>query len=85
MVIALEYATPESIQRRISEMKTHPTRRQNARGWQDGALWRKVPSYGGWYAMPKEYLDGGLISGGLRKLSRFQTSQRAFTWHMKRG
>jgi len=64
LVIALEYANPEfDPHAAFQQWKTHP---HLAKILQGGKLVRygaKSLPYGGWYAMPRNYLDGGLIIG----------------------
>jgi electron-transferring-flavoprotein dehydrogenase len=64
LVLALEYANPEfDPHAAFQKWKTHP---HVATVLQGGKLVRygaKSLPYGGWYAMPKNYLDGGLIIG----------------------
>jgi electron-transferring-flavoprotein dehydrogenase len=64
LVLALEYADPEfDPHAAFQKWKTHP---HVAKILQGGKLVRygaKSLPYGGWYAMPKNYLDGGLIVG----------------------
>jgi electron-transferring-flavoprotein dehydrogenase len=73
MVVALEYHNPlfdphEAFQK----FKTHPFVR---RILQDGKLVRygaKTVPYGGWYSMPRAYVDGGLIIGDSASLLNSQ-------------
>ncbi len=64
LVLALEYADPEfDPHAAFQKWKTHP---HVAKILQGGKLVRygaKSLPYGGWYAMPKNYLDGGVIIG----------------------
>ena len=72
-VVALEYANPqfdphESFQR----FKTHPFVRRILEG---GTLVRygaKTLPYGGWYSMPRSYVDGALIIGDSASLLNAQ-------------
>ena len=64
MVIALEYHNPlfdphEAFQK----YKTHPHIRRIIEGGKLIRYGAKTVPYGGWYAMPRPYLDGGLIIG----------------------
>jgi len=64
MVIALEYHDPlfdphEAFQK----YKTHPHIRRIIEGGKLIRYGAKTVPYGGWYSMPRPYLDGGLIIG----------------------
>jgi electron-transferring-flavoprotein dehydrogenase len=64
MVIALEYHNPlfdphEAFQK----YKTHPHIRRIIEGGKLIRYGAKTVPYGGWYSMPRPYLDGGLIIG----------------------
>lgn len=73
MVVALEYHNPlfdphEAFQK----FKTHPHVRKIL---EDGKLVRygaKTVPYGGWYSMPRSYVDGGLIIGDSASLLNSQ-------------
>jgi electron-transferring-flavoprotein dehydrogenase len=64
LVVSLEYADPRfDPHAAFQTWKTHPFVRDLLEG---GALVRygaKSLPYGGWYAMPRNYVDGGLIVG----------------------
>src|SRR5260370_6507696 len=64
LVLALEYAAPRIDPHAAFQIwKTHPFLKKLL---DDGKLVRygaKSLPYGGWYAMPRNYLDGGLIIG----------------------
>jgi electron-transferring-flavoprotein dehydrogenase len=64
MVVALEYHNPlfdphETFQK----YKTHPHIRRIIEGGKLIRYGAKTVPYGGWYSMPRPYLDGGLIIG----------------------
>ncbi len=64
MVVALEYHNPlfdphEAFQK----YKTHPHIRRIIEGGKLIRYGAKTVPYGGWYSMPRPYLDGGLIIG----------------------
>jgi electron-transferring-flavoprotein dehydrogenase len=63
-VVALEYANPEfDPHEAFQKFKTHPFVRRILEG---GTLVRygaKTLPYGGWYSMPRTYVDGALIIG----------------------
>ncbi len=64
MVVALEYKNPlfdphEAFQK----FKTHPTVKKILEGGKLVRYGAKTVPYGGWYSMPRNYVDGGLIVG----------------------
>src|SRR5271155_4955569 len=64
MVIGLEYPDPlfdphEAFQK----FKTHPFVRRVLEGGKLVRYGAKTVPYGGWYSMPRNYFDGGLIAG----------------------
>jgi electron-transferring-flavoprotein dehydrogenase len=64
MVVALEYKNPlfdphEAFQK----FKTHPTVKKILEGGKLVRYGAKTVPYGGWYSMPRTYVDGGLIIG----------------------
>jgi electron-transferring-flavoprotein dehydrogenase len=64
MVVALEYKNPlfdphEAFQK----YKTHPTVKKILEGGKLVRYGAKTVPYGGWYSMPRNYVDGGLIIG----------------------
>ncbi len=64
MVVGLEYANPlfdphEAFQK----FKTHPFVRRILEGGKLVRYGAKTVPYGGWYSMPRTYVDGGLIIG----------------------
>ena len=73
MVIALEYHNPlfdphEAFQK----YKTHPHIRRMIEGGKLIRYGAKTVPYGGWYSMPRPYLDGGLIIGDAGSLLNSQ-------------
>ncbi|MGB2640730.1 MAG: NAD(P)/FAD-dependent oxidoreductase, partial [Candidatus Acidiferrum sp.] len=80
LVIALEYADPQFDPHAAFQIwKTHPFLKKILEG---GSLVRygaKSLPYGGWYAMPRNYLDGALIIGDS---GSFLDSQRLKGIHM---
>jgi electron-transferring-flavoprotein dehydrogenase len=64
LVIALEYADSEfDPHAAFQKWKTHPHLREILAGGKMVRYGAKSLPYGGWYAMPRNYLDGGLIIG----------------------
>jgi electron-transferring-flavoprotein dehydrogenase len=64
MVVGLEYANPlfdphEAFQK----YKTHPFVKRILEGGKLVRYGAKTVPYGGWYSMPRTYVDGGLIAG----------------------
>jgi electron-transferring-flavoprotein dehydrogenase len=73
MVVALEYHNPlfdphEAFQK----YKTHPFVRKILEGGKLGRYGAKTVPYGGWYSMPRSYVDGGLIIGDSASLLNSQ-------------
>ena len=73
MVVALEYANPlfdphEAFQK----FKTHPFVRRILEGGKLVRYGAKAVPYGGWYSMPRSYVDGGLIVGDSASLLNSQ-------------
>ena len=73
MVVGLEYHNPlfdphEAFQR----FKTHPFVRKILEGGKLVRYGAKTVPYGGWYAMPRSYMDGGLIIGDSASLLNSQ-------------
>jgi electron-transferring-flavoprotein dehydrogenase len=73
MVIALEYHNPlfdphEAFQK----YKTHPHIRRIIEGGKLIRYGAKTVPYGGWYSMPRPYVDGGLIIGDSASLLNSQ-------------
>src|ERR1700737_3671800 len=64
LVIALEYEDPRFDPHAAFQIwKTHPYVRNILEGGKLLRYGAKSLPYGGWYAMPRNYLDGGLIIG----------------------
>jgi electron-transferring-flavoprotein dehydrogenase len=64
LVIALEYADPQfDPHAAFQTWKTHPFMRNLLDGGKLVRYGAKSLPYGGWYAMPRNYVDGGLILG----------------------
>jgi electron-transferring-flavoprotein dehydrogenase len=64
LVIALEYADSEfDPHAAFQKWKTHPHVAKILEGGKMVRYGAKSLPYGGWYAMPRNYLDGGLIIG----------------------
>jgi len=80
MVVSLEYHNPlfdphEAFQK----YKTHPFVKQILEGGKLVRYGAKTVPYGGWYSMPRTYVDGGLIIGDS---ASFLNSQRLKGIHM---
>ncbi len=73
LVVALEYPDPQfDPHEAFQKFKTHPFVRRLLEG---GTLVRygaKTLPYGGWYSMPRPYVDGGLIIGDSASLLNAQ-------------
>ena len=64
MVVALEYKNPLfDPHQAFQKYKTHPTVKKILQGGQLVRYGAKTVPYGGWYSMPRNYVDGGLIIG----------------------
>ena len=64
LVIALEYADPQfDPHAAFQTWKTHPHLRNLLEGGKLVRYGAKSLPYGGWYAMPRNFVDGGLILG----------------------
>jgi electron-transferring-flavoprotein dehydrogenase len=64
LVVALEYADPRfDPHAAFQTWKTHPFLRDLLGGGKLVLYGAKSLPYGGWYAMPRNYVDGGLIIG----------------------
>jgi len=64
LVIALEYADPRfDPHAAFQTWKTHPFLRKLLDGGKLVRYGAKSLPYGGWYAMPRNYVDGGIIVG----------------------
>ena len=73
MVIGLDYANPlfdphEAFQK----YKTHPFIKRVLEGGKLVRYGAKTVPYGGWYSMPRTYVDGGLIAGDSASLLNSQ-------------
>src|SRR5271170_4588156 len=80
LVIALEYADSElDPHAMFQKWKTHPHLKKILEGGKMVRYGAKSLPYGGWYAMPKNFLDGGLIIGDS---GSFLDSQRLKGIHM---
>jgi electron-transferring-flavoprotein dehydrogenase len=73
MVVALEYANPLfDPHQAFQNFKTHPFVRRVLDGGQLVRYGAKTVPYGGWYSMPRNYVDGGLIIGDSASLLNSQ-------------
>jgi electron-transferring-flavoprotein dehydrogenase len=64
LVLALEYADPQfDPHEAFQKWKTHPFLKNLLDGGKLVRYGAKSLPYGGWYAMPRNYVDGGLIIG----------------------
>ena len=64
LVIALEYADPQfDPHAAFQTWKTHPVLKTMLDGGKIVRYGAKTLPYGGWYAMPRNHVDGGLIVG----------------------
>src|SRR5499425_119192 len=64
LVIALEYADPQfDPHAAFQTLKTHPFLKKLLDGGKLVRYGAKSLPYGGWYAVPRTYVDGGLIIG----------------------
>ena len=80
MVLALEYANPQfDPHAAFQTWKTHPHIRKLLDGGKLVRYGAKSLPYGGWYAMPKTYVDGALIIGDA---GSFLDSQRLKGIHL---
>jgi len=80
LVIALEYADPQfDPHAAFQSWKTHPFLRNLLDGGKLVRYGAKSLPYGGWYAMPCNYVDGGLIVGDA---GSFLDSQRLKGVHL---
>ncbi|HKI11528.1 MAG TPA: electron transfer flavoprotein-ubiquinone oxidoreductase [Candidatus Acidoferrum sp.] len=80
LVIALEYEDPRfDPHAAFQTWKTHPFVRNLLDGGQLVRYGAKSLPYGGWYAMPRNYVDGGLIVGDA---GSFLDSQRLKGVHL---
>ena len=80
LVLALEYANPQFDPHAAFQIwKTHPYLKKILDGGKLVRYGAKSLPYGGWYAMPRNYLDGGLIIGDA---GSFLDSQRLKGIHL---
>ena len=80
LVIALEYQNPQfDPHEAFQKYKTHPFLKRILDGGKLVRYGAKTIPYGGWYAMPRTYVDGGLIIGDS---ASFLDSQRLKGIHM---
>src|SRR5450755_2129884 len=80
LVLALEYANPQfDPHAAFQTWKTHPYLKKILDGGKLVRYGAKSLPYGGWYSMPRNYLDGGLIIGDS---GSFLDSQRLKGIHM---
>jgi electron-transferring-flavoprotein dehydrogenase len=80
LVVALEYADPQfDPHAAFQTWKTHPLLKKILEGGKLVRYGAKSLPYGGWYAMPRNYIDGALIIGDS---GSFLDSQRLKGIHM---
>ncbi len=80
LVVALEYADPQfDPHAAFQTWKTHPFLSSLLEGGKLVRYGAKSLPYGGWYAMPRNYLDGGLVVGDS---ASFLDSQRLKGVHL---
>ncbi len=80
LVLALEYANPQfDPHAAFQTWKTHPLLKKILEGGKLVRYGAKSLPYGGWYAMPRTYVDGGLIIGDS---ASFLDSQRLKGIHL---
>ena len=73
MVVALEYHDPLfDPHAAFQKFKTHPYVRKILEGGKLVRYGAKTVPYGGWYSMPKSFIDGGLIIGDSASLLNSQ-------------
>jgi electron-transferring-flavoprotein dehydrogenase len=73
MVVALEYHNPLfDPHATFQKYKTHPYIRRVLEGGKLVRYGAKTVPYGGWYSMPRNYVDGGLIAGDSASLLNSQ-------------
>ena len=73
MVVALEYANPQfDPHEAFQRYKTHPFVRRILEGGKLLRYGAKTLPYGGWYSMPRSYVDGALIIGDSASLLNAQ-------------
>ena len=80
LVVALEYADSRFDPHAAFQIwKTHPFMRNLLDGGKLVRYGAKSLPYGGWYATPRNYVDGGLIAGDSGSFLDSRNS-KAFTW-----
>ncbi len=73
MVIGLEYKNPRfDPHEAFQKYKTHPFLKRVLEGGKLVRYGAKTVPYGGWYSMPRQYVDGGLIIGDSASLLNSQ-------------
>jgi len=73
LVVALEYANPQfDPHEAFQRYKTHPFLRRILEGGKMVRYGAKTLPYGGWYSMPRPYVDGGLVIGDSASLLNAQ-------------
>jgi electron-transferring-flavoprotein dehydrogenase len=73
MVVGLEYANPLfDPHQAFQKFKTHPFVKRVLDGGKLVRYGAKTVPYGGWYSMPRTYVDGGLIAGDSASLLNSQ-------------
>jgi electron-transferring-flavoprotein dehydrogenase len=73
MVVALEYQNPQfDPHEAFQKYKTHPFVKKILEGGKLVRYGAKTVPYGGWYSMPRSYVDGGLIVGDSASLLNSQ-------------
>ncbi len=73
MVIALDYHNPRfDPHEAFQKFKTHPFLKRVLEGGKMVRYGAKMVPYGGWYSMPRTYVDGGLIIGDSASLLNSQ-------------
>ena len=77
LVVALEYADPRFDPHAAFQIwKTHPFVRDLLEGGKLVRYGAKSLPYGGWYAMPRNYVDGGLDRRRFGQFSGFAAAER---------
>jgi len=73
MVVSLEYQNPRfDPHEAFQKYKTHPFIKRVLEGGKLVRYGAKTVPYGGWYSMPRQYVDGGLIIGDSASLLNSQ-------------
>ena len=82
--MALEYSDPQfDPHAAFQKWKTHPFLKQILDGGKLVRYGAKSLPYGGWYAMPRNYLDGGLITHSNRLTCHAPLTKKV-TWPQNR-